>query len=51
MLRKLLTIVAACCFFAGVTGCAENEHKMTDKRESRTESSPEPVSPGEEVVE
>lgn len=38
-------------FAAAFTGCAENEHKVTTKKESKTESEPKDSSPGQMVVE
>jgi len=51
MIRKMLTLALAVGFAACFTGCAENEHKMTTKEESKTESEPQDTSPGTMVVE
>ena len=44
-----IVMIAAIAFF--FTGCAENEHKVTTKKESQTESTPHDTSPGTMVVE
>lgn len=52
MLRRILSLYVACCF--GLTlcvGCSENEHKVTEKKEVKTEGEVKDVSPGEMVVE
>jgi hypothetical protein len=51
MIRKCLTLVCSLALFAAFSGCAENEHKITEKKESKTESTPQDTSPGEMVVE
>ena len=51
MIRKLLTMVFALAFAVCICGCAENEYKVTDKKETVTESEATDVSPGEMVVE
>lgn len=51
MLRKLCTLSFVLAFAFCITGCAEPEYKVTDKKESQTESTPHDVSPGEMVVE
>ena len=52
MIRKCLTLLCSLAIFAGLTGCPpENEHKITEKKESKTESAPQDTSPGEMIVE
>jgi len=51
MLRKLCTLSFVLAFIFCVTGCAENEHRVTDKEESHTESTPTDASPGGMIVE
>ncbi len=52
MLRKLMCLCVAFCFgLALSTGCSENEHKVTEKKEVKTEGEVRDVSPGEMVVE
>lgn len=51
MFKKLVggvLVVAAAVVF---TGCAEDEHKITQKKETQTESTPTDVKPGEMTVE
>ena len=47
MVGALLVVAAAVVF----TGCAEDEHKITQKRETQTETTPQDTSPGTMVVE
>jgi hypothetical protein len=51
MLRKLLTLACVLAFAFVTTGCAENEHEITTKKETEHESDPQDQSPGEMVVE
>lgn len=51
MIRKLCTLMLVVAFAAAITGCQENEHKVTTKSEKTTESAPQDTSPGEMVVE
>ncbi|MBN2559673.1 MAG: hypothetical protein JXQ75_01915 [Phycisphaerae bacterium] len=51
MIRKLCTLVLGLAFVLCVCGCAENEYKTTEKKETTTESTPTDVSPGEMIVE
>lgn len=51
MIRKLVVLLTACCMFTVFVGCNEPEHKMEQKKETRTESDPEFTSPGEPIVE
>lgn len=52
MLRKMMSLCVICCFgLALSSGCAENEHKVTEKKEVKTEGEVRDVSPGEMVVE
>ncbi|HVP12620.1 MAG TPA: hypothetical protein VMV94_15700 [Phycisphaerae bacterium] len=51
MYRRLLCILTALLFAVAVSACAENEYKVTDKKEIQTESPPTDVSPGEMIVE
>jgi len=51
MLRKLCTLALTLAFALCVSGCAENEYKVTDKQETQTESTPTDTSPGHMVVE
>jgi hypothetical protein len=51
MIKRLLCMTFVLLFAAAFTGCAENEHKMTTKKESKTESEPQDKSPGTMVVE
>jgi hypothetical protein len=51
MLRKLCTLVLSLAFVVAVTGCAEDEYKVTDKKEVQKESNPTDVSPGTMIVE
>jgi hypothetical protein len=49
--RKLLSLVLVVGVAAVCSGCAENEHKITQKQESQTESEPTDSSPGTPVLE
>lgn len=51
MVRKLCTMLFAVAFAFSVAGCEENEHKVTEKKETTHESQPQDSSPGEMVVE
>ena len=51
MLRKLCTLVLSLAFVVAVTGCAEDDIKITDKKEVQTETNPTDVSPGTMIVE
>jgi len=51
MIRKLFAFALALCISVVFTGCAENEHKVTTKKESQHESAPQDKSPGTMVVE
>lgn len=51
MIRKLCSIAFVLAFVLCVCGCAEDEHKITEKKEVQTESTPTDVSPGEMIVE
>lgn len=51
MIRKLLGITLVLLLAVAFTGCAENEHKVTTKKESQIESAPRDTSPGHMVVE
>ncbi len=51
MLRKLCTMVFAMAFAVAVVGCEENEHKVTEKKETTHESQPTDSSPGTMIVE
>ncbi|MBI5764822.1 MAG: hypothetical protein HZA51_15000 [Planctomycetes bacterium] len=51
MFRKLLSLMFVVAVATVFTGCAENEHKVTTKKESQHESQPEDKSPGTMVVE
>lgn len=52
MVRRILGFCVVYCI--GLTlcaGCSENEHKVTEKKEVKTEGEVKDVSPGEMVVE
>ena len=51
MIRKLCRVMLALAFVFCLAGCAENEYKVTDKKETQTESTATDVSPGEPIVE
>ena len=51
MFRKLLSIMLVATFAVAFTGCAEDEHKVTQKKETQHESTPTDKSPGTMVVE
>lgn len=52
MLRRFLTGCVVCCFGVALgAGCSENEHKVTEKKEVKSEGEVRDVSPGEMVVE
>ncbi|GJQ27767.1 MAG: hypothetical protein HBSAPP02_27990 [Phycisphaerae bacterium] len=52
MIRRILGMCLVCCFGLGLCiGCSENEHKVTEKKEIKTEGEVKDVSPGEMVVE
>ncbi|MFQ5425115.1 MAG: hypothetical protein ACE5F9_14205 [Phycisphaerae bacterium] len=51
MLRILCRVLLTVAFVIAVSGCAENEATITQKRESKTESTPTDASPGTMVVE
>ncbi len=51
MFRTLLTLTFAVCLVAIVAGCEENEVKITEKKQTQTESTPTDVKPGEMIVE
>jgi PBP1b-binding outer membrane lipoprotein LpoB len=51
MIRKLFSLTLVTAVAVIFTGCAENEHKVTTKKESQHESTPEDKSPGTMVVE
>jgi Flp pilus assembly protein TadD len=51
MLKKLLGTMLVVTLAVVFTGCAEDEHKMTQKRETQTESTPQDTSPGTMTVE
>jgi hypothetical protein len=47
MIRKLLSIAIIGAIAICYVGCSEDEHKMTQKSETQTESAPKDKSPGE----
>ncbi len=51
MIRRLFCVLIALVFAVAISACAENEYKVTEKKEIQTESTPTDVSPGEMVVE
>ncbi|HWL94494.1 MAG TPA: hypothetical protein VNT79_13295 [Phycisphaerae bacterium] len=54
MLRKLFTTAFALAFVSAsavTTGCKEDEHKVTEKKETTYESEPTDTDQGEMVVE
>ncbi len=51
MLRKLSTLILSLAFVVAVVGCKENEHKVTEKKETTHETQPQDSSPGEMIVE
>jgi len=51
MLKKTLAALFVLMFAVVFTGCAEDEHKITQKKETQTESTPHDVKPGEMTVE
>lgn len=51
MFRKLMSLMLVIALATVFTGCAENEHKVTTKKESQHESQPQDKSPGTMVVE
>lgn len=51
MLKKLLGAVLVMTLAVVFTGCAEDEHKITTKKETQTESTPTDTSPGTMTVE
>ncbi len=51
MIRKLFSLALVIAVAVVFTGCAENEHKVTTKKESQHESTPQDKSPGTMVVE
>ena len=51
MIKKLLGALLVVTLAVAFTGCAEDEHKVTQKRETKTESTPQDKSPGTMVVE
>lgn len=51
MIRRILSVVMVLALAAPFVGCAEDEHRVTEKKEIRTESQPRDVSPGEPIVE
>ncbi|MBK8270934.1 MAG: hypothetical protein IPK83_22545 [Planctomycetes bacterium] len=51
MLRKLCTVVFSLAFAFAIVGCEENEHKVTEKKETTHETQPTDSSPGGMVVE
>lgn len=51
MLRKLCAVVVSLAFIVAISGCEENEYKVTDKKETQQESNPTDTSPGTMIVE
>ena len=51
MLKKTLAAMLVVVLAVVFTGCAEDEHKITQKKETQTESTPHDVKPGEMTVE
>ncbi len=51
MIRKLCTLMLVIAFAAAISGCQENEHEVTHKKESTTETTPRDSSPGGMIVE
>lgn len=51
MFRKLSTVVFVMAFAFVAIGCEENEHKVTEKKETTHETQPTDSSPGTMIVE
>ncbi len=51
MLRKLCTLVLSLAFVVAIAGCNEPEYKVTEKKETQTESTPTDTGPGTMIVE
>ena len=52
MIRKLCSLLLVVAFAAALTtGCQENEHEVTHKSETTTETTPQDASPGGMIVE
>jgi len=50
-MRKLCSLALVLFLAAFFCGCAENEYKVTEQKETQHESQPTDVKPGEMIVE
>jgi hypothetical protein len=51
MIRKLCSLIFVLAFAVVICGCAEKDVKVHQQKETQTETHPQPVSPGEPIVE